>query len=237
MRAIPGLVAVLIATIALGARASEPASPAAPTADFSVEASRPAPNDLAVAVVYVEQGDADPARLAREVNRMIAAALETARSYPEIKLRSGPVSTYPVYGEGSPGSSANRIEAWRMRSEIRLESGDLARMSQLIGKLQASGLALAQVSMEPAPQTRRKVVDEATLLAIKAFEERAALISGALGKRYRIRQINVSDAGMRPPMYARMRAAPAAEASFPAPLEGGESEVAVTVNGSIELTD
>lgn len=203
------------------------------TVEFSADASRAAPNDLAVAVLYVERSAADAAALAREVNQAIAAALDTARAHPGVKTQSAGTSTWPVYGKDGRG----RIESWRMRADLRLESRDVGAMSALVGKLQSS-MALAQIVMQPAPETRRKAADEATVDAIHAFEKRAQLIAGALGRRYRLYQISIAESGVQQPVFARMRAASAMAAeAAPAPLEGGESQVSVSVSGRVELLD
>ena len=220
----------LLATLHSGV-ASAADTPALPTVELAAEASAPAPNDLVVAVLYAERNGPSAAAVAREVNRDIATALETARTEPAVKAQTGNVSTWPIYGRDGRG----RIEAWRMRSEIRLESTDAGAMSELVGKLQTS-LALAQVSMEPAPESRRKAVAEATVGALHAFEARAKLIADTLGRRYRIAHLAVGDHGLQPPM-PRMRAAAMAAEAAPAPLEGGESRVAVHVSGRIELVD
>jgi predicted secreted protein len=227
------LIGVLSALAAFNLHAADTQGSELRTVEFSTEASRAAPNDLVVAGLYVERSGGDPAALAREVNRAVAAALETARAYGSVKTQSAGTSTWPVYGKEGRG----RIDAWRMRSEIRLESREVGAMSELIGKLQSS-LALSHVTMQPAPDTRRKAADEATVDAIRAFEQRAGLIAGALGKRYRLHQMSIAESGSHPPIYARMRAAPAmmAEAA-PAPLEGGESLVGVTITGRIEILE
>lgn len=211
--------------------ATEPVAAQATTIELSAEASRAAPNDLATAVLFAERNGPNPAAVAREVNRDIAAALEIARTRGDIKVQSGNTSTWPVHAQDGKG----RIEAWRMRSEIRLESRNLAAMSELVGELQAS-LALAHISMQPAPETRRKVVDEATVDALRAFEQRAALIAGALGRKHRIAHLAVGDSGFQPPM-PRMRAAAMVAEAAAAPLEGGESQISVQVSGRIELVD
>jgi predicted secreted protein len=222
--------AALIGTAPL--HAAEPdAAPQATTVELSAEASQSAPNDLATAVLYAERNGPNPAAVAREVNRDIAAALEIARARADIKVQSGNTSTWPVYAQDGKG----RITAWRMRSEIQLESRNLAAMSELVGELQSS-LALAHISMQPAPETRRKAVDEATVGALRAFEQRAALIAGALGKKHRIAHLAIGDSGFQPPM-PRMRAAAMAAEVASAPLEGGESQVSVHVSGRIELAD
>ncbi len=227
--------ALLFAAAVLAAaplHAAEPIAPAqATTVELSAMASEAAPNDLATAVLYAERNGPNPAAVAREVNRDLAAALEIARARADIKVQSGNTSTWPVYAQDGKG----RITAWRMRSEVQLESRNLAAMSDLVGELQSS-LALAHISMQPAPETRRKAVDEATVGALRAFEQRAALISGALGKKHRIAHLAVGDSGFQPPM-PRMRAAAMSAEVASAPLEGGESQVSVHVSGRIELVD
>lgn len=231
MRTAPSLLAILFYAAPLAAMAAEPAPAVGPVIEFSVDAQRPAPNDQVIAIMYVEQAGADAAALARGVNRAVTAAMETARAHPSVKLQSAGTSTWPNYGKGS----GTRIEGWRMRSELRLESRDVAAMSELIGKLQSS-LGLAQVTLQPAPDTRRAAADEATIDAIRAFERKAGVVASALGKRYRIRQLNLGESGA-PPAYARMRMSATMAEAAPAPLEGGESLVSVTASGSIELTD
>lgn len=226
-----------LATLAaLAALQSAPAlaadTPAPPTVELAAEASGPAANDLAVAVMYAERSGASAAAVAREVNRDIAAALELARAQGAVKVQSGNVSTWPAYGKDGQG----RITAWRMRSELRLESTDTAAMSELVGKLQET-LALAHLTMEPAPETRRKAVADVTVDALRAFEARAKLIADTLGRRYRIAHLTVGDHGLQPPPMPRMRAAVMAAEAAPAPLEGGESRVSVQVSGRIELLD
>lgn len=226
-----------IATIAaLAALQSAPAlaadTPNPPTVELAAEASGPAANDLAVAVLYAERSGTSAAAVAREVNRDIAAGLELARTQGAVKVQSSNVSTWPVYGKDGQG----RIAAWRMRSELRLESTDTAAMSELVGKLQET-LALAQLGMEPAPETRRKAVADVTVDALRAFEVRARLIADTLGRRHRIAHLSVADHGLQPPPMPRMRAAVMAAEATPAPLEGGESRVSVQVSGRIELLD
>lgn len=230
MRAALITLATLAALQSAAAVAADP--PAPPTVELSAEAGGPAANDLAVAVLYAERSGTSAPAVAREVNRDISAALELARTHGAVKVQSGNVSTWPVYGKDGQG----RITAWRMRSELRLESTDTAAMSELVGKLQES-LALAHLTMEPAPETRRKAVADVTVDALRAFETRAKLIADTLGRRYRIAQLSVGDHGLQPPPMPRMRAGVMAAEAAPAPLEGGESRVSVQVSGRIELLD
>ncbi|MEC5387658.1 SIMPL domain-containing protein [Uliginosibacterium sp. H3] len=199
---------------------------------MSADASRSLPNDLAQAQAYVEQTDATPAELAKRVNQRMNEALALVKTYPAIKVKTTNSQTWPVYAPKTPG----RIDAWRMRSSISLKSRDIAALSELLGKLQ-NLTAVDQVSVGFAPETRAKASDEAMVDALKAFQARAALAAQALGKRWRIKNINVSQ-GMAPQPYLRAAKASMSMAeAAPAPIEAGEGLITVTINGSVELID
>lgn len=201
---------------------------AAATIDLTAEASRPASNDLARATLFAEAQGAAPAEAAKRVNGLIADALATAKAASRVKVQSGGTHTYPVHAKGG------RIESWRMRSELMLESSDIAALSELVGKLQAT-LGVAGVTFAPSPATRKKSEDEATQDAIAAFRARAALVAGTFGKPYRIKHLGIGHQNFEPPMKM-MRAAVAQEMA-PMPMEAGESAVTVSVSGQIEIAD
>ena len=230
------LLNLVVAAVLLNASGSTLAAPAtsataSTTIDLTAEAGRSAPNDLARATLFAEAVGAAPSDAARKVNTAIGEALAVAKGNPRVKVQTGSTSTYPVYAKGG------KIESWRIRSEMSLESTDTAALSELVGKLQGS-LGVAGISLMPSPETRRKAENEATLDAIAAFRARAKLVADALGKPYRIKHLSVSAQGYRPPM-PMMRAAPAAMAAemAPIPVEAGESTVSVSISGQIEITD
>lgn len=198
--------------------------------NLAADASRPAVNDLVRASVYSEANGGHPGELARRVNADIAEALKVIREKAGVTVKSGHQSTYPVYGQ------LRKIDGWRMRSELILESKDQGRVSELLGQLQQMRLAVGEVSLMPSPETRRRVEDEATREAIRAFQNRAAVIAEQLGKGWKIKQLNVEQGGSMPIPMRAGRAAMLAEAA-PAPLEAGESLVTATVSGQIELAD
>ncbi|HTJ97498.1 MAG TPA: SIMPL domain-containing protein [Rhodocyclaceae bacterium] len=197
--------------------------------DLSSEASRATANDLFRATAFAENSDPSSAAVARQTNQQIAAALAIAKTYPSIKVKTSGSYTTPIYGK-----TQKTIESWRMRSELQLESRDPAALADLIGKLQAT-LGISQLSASPAPETAQKAESEATVDALNSFRERASLIASTLGKKYKLKELVVSNSG-RAPVYPMLRKAMLAEAA-PMPMEAGESQVAVTVNGKIELID
>lgn len=221
----------ILAALALGAAACAAAAadappPAGTLVELSAEALRGAANDFARATAYSEVAEASPGEAARRVDAAIAAALQIARAYPAVKVKSGNTATYPVYAKGS-----TRVESWRMRSELVMETRDTAALSELLGRLQGS-LALGQISLSPAPETRRKAEDEAMLEAIAAFRAKAKTVADALGRPYRIRSLAIGGGGPRSGPYPVLRQAMAESAT---PIEAGESQVAVSVSGQIEL--
>ena len=196
--------------------------------DLSAEASRPAANDQLRATVFAEASGATPGELSAQVNKQIGEALKTAKAYPAIKTQSGGTSTYPIYAKGG------KIEAWRMRSELTLESGDSAALSELLGKLQTT-LGVANLVLQPSIETRKKVESEAMVDAIAAFKGRAKVIADALGMNYRIKQLAVSTSGrVVQPMFRGAAKTMAMDAA-PLPVEAGESQVSASVSGQIEV--
>ena len=196
--------------------------------ELSAEASRPAVNDLVRATAFAEAAGTTPGDLSRQINQQIAEALKTAKAYPAVKTQSGGTTTYPVYAK------SGKIESWRMRSELSLESGDAASVSELLGKLQAS-LGVSNLQLQPSAETRKKVESEAMIDAIAAFKGRAKVIADALGMSYRIKQLSVSTSGrVVQPMFRGAAKTMAMEAA-PMPVEAGESQVSASVSGQIEV--
>ncbi len=224
---------LLLAFVALPVCAAEPAKPAGTLVDFRVDVQKAVANDLGRASAYVEMTGADPTEVSRKVKAVIADGLVTAKAQPNITVKSGNTHTYPIYSKGG-----RSIESWRMRSELLLESRDAAALSTAVGKLQGGQLAIGGINFSPAPETRRKADDDATLEAIEAFNAKAARIAATLKKTYKIRMMNVNGGGQFPQTYPMARgAAMMAAESAPMPVEAGESNVTVNVSGQIELID
>jgi predicted secreted protein len=126
-----------------------------------------------------------------------------------------------------------------MHSELLLESKDAAKFSETLGRLQQMKVALGSVSQLPSDSTRREVEEAATREAIKAFERRAEVVAQSLKKTYRIKSLNIQQAGNQPPIMQMRsnRALLIAADAAPAPVEAGESLLTVNINGQIELSD
>jgi predicted secreted protein len=197
--------------------------------DLSAESSRPAANDLIRATTLAEATGATPGEPAKRIGAVIAEALKTAKAYSSVKTQSGSTSTFPIYAKGG------KIESWRMRSELSLESNDAAALSELLGKLQSS-MGVSSLVQIPSPDTRKKAENEAMLDAIAAFKARARIVADALGKPYRIKQLAINSSGrFASPMSMHRASSAMLSESAPMPMEAGESMVTVNISGQIEL--
>lgn len=221
--------ALFFACLALPALAAEPDKPAGTLIDFHVEVQKSIPNDLGRAIAYAETTGADPAEVARKVKSAIAEGFALAKSQPGIVAKSGSTQTWPIYGKTS-----RSIESWRMHSEILLESRDAAALSAAIDKLQTT-LVVGGIQFAPAPETRRKAEEEASIEAIEAFRTQAARIAAAMNKSFHIRQMNLD--GNRPAPSGPFRAAAMMAESTPMPVEAGQSSITIQVAGQIELRE
>lgn len=216
------LVALLLPLAAL---AEDERQPLFNLVSLSAQAEREVPNDLLAAVLAAEAEGADPAKLAREVNQKMQRALELARGERAVRARTGAYQTWPVSEKG-------RIVRWRVRQELRLESGDFAAATELIGRLQAS-LALASLALTVSPDARRQAENALTAEAIAAFEERARVVRDAMkAKGYRVKELQVGGGAQPRPMMAEVRSM-AAQAA-PA-VEPGTSRILITVSGTVQL--
>ena len=200
--------------------------------DLTAEASHPAANDMVRASVYSEASGSNPADLARQVNGNIGEALKLIREKKGVTVKSGNQSTYPIY------TQSRKIDGWRMRSELLIESKDFGTVSELLGRLQQMRLAVGDIAQMPSPETRRQAEDAAMREAIRAFQNRAAVVGEQLGKGWKIKQMHINQGGGMPmPLVRGARAAMMAAEAAPAPIEAGESTITTNVSGQIELED
>ena len=195
---------------------------------LSVSATAQLENDTMVATVYAQEEGSQAAELSNTVNKRIRLAQDLVATHPEIKHQTNAYSSNPVY-------SNNKIKGWRVSQSLRLESQNMALMSDVLGKLQKD-LALQSMQFTISPASRdqhdEKLIDE----ALSAFEKRAQQVVKKLGRKsYKIVEISISTSGNRAVRPMQMRTmAMSAEESAPV-ISAGEQTVSVTVNGNIEL--
>ena len=229
----PGRMATMLVAIALGGAAGG-AWAAGPLLTLDASARQSVPNDEMQVTLAVEREGASLGEMNEAVLSQLDAALSEAKATEGVRARLGGVTTLRNYSrDGKPAG-------WRVRGEAVLESDRQRALAQLAGRL-AERMQVASVQFRLSDARRRE--EERRLLAQAAanFRQRAADAAKAFGfADYDIREMAL-DGAARPvpprPLRAMSEAGgPAARAmAAPVPSEGGESDVTVVVNGTVEL--
>lgn len=196
-------------------------------------------NDELEAQIFIEKSAPNPKSLSKQINPMIAAALDKAKAYPDVKLSTANQRSSPNYDY-----KTNKITSWSMRSELRLVSTNFEAASELIGILQDMGLQVADISFRVSDAQRQKVEEQMITQVTDSFKKRAEVVKDSWGaKDYRLVNLSVkSNTNIQDVPYYGDAAftggavevnATAAEAS--APLSAGEQRIEMVAQGAIEL--
>lgn len=194
------------------------------------ERSRQVANDQARAQLGITLEDTDAVELQYRMNEVMQWAVDVATHYADIDAQTGGYRAFPVYKN-------QLIDHWRATQELRIESTNVDRVTELVRVLQ-SRMQLQDVSFSITPELRESVENELIGEVLGAFQQRAELVRGTLGAgSYRIVHVSIGTGGTVPaPMQIRAMSAMAEAAPGTAPaLEPGTSTVTVTVDGRIEL--
>ncbi len=220
---------VLASLASLQAQADEPRYN---QISLRAEVSQEVAHDRMYVTLYSEAQDKDPAKLAQQITSSLNQAVERARKVDGVKVSLGSRHSYPVYDD-----EGRKITAWRERAELRLESAEFARLSQLsadmLGEMKMAGMNFAI-----AEDTRLSTEDALIKQAVDAFKARAQLATEALGgKRYKVVNLNLNGTGQQPVMPMRAMAMDAGYAkAAPAPqIVAGSSRIGMSADGVIEV--
>ena len=207
---------------------------AAPTLQLDAKASATVTNDEMVVVLAVERDGQQLAPINEAVVSQLNAAIAEARRVEGVRARLGSLSTFPSF------TREGKANGWRVRGEVVLESRMLQQLSQLTGRL-SEKMQLASVMFRLSSERRRIEEDRLLSEAAKSFQDKATQAATAFGfKSYQIRDLSLRPGGNFQPRPVYMgRSADAmpmaASAPPPVPTDGGESEVVVSVSGTVDL--
>jgi predicted secreted protein len=225
---------VALATAALGAAAQITTLIEAPTPQpiltVTASATTPVANDRMHAIMRAEADSPDAAQAANAVNARMARALERAKAVAGVDVRTAGYSSYQI-------SEPKQPMRWRVAQTLALESGDFVALSGLVSRLQGGdGLVLSNVDFSVSRDARRAAEDALTEQAIQSWQQRAKLAAQSFGSStYRPGRLTIqtNDFGGPRPMYKAGGVAAAAVA--PVNVEGGTTDVTVTVSGEAIL--
>jgi predicted secreted protein len=227
------LLAAAVATAGEGLAATEP-GPVVPPASVAVNGTATATvqNDRMQATLRAEAEQATAAAAASDVNARMARALAKAKAASGIETRTAGYSTWQTWEKGRPAK-------WRVAQSIALTGSDFAALAALVSRLQdEDGMLVSGIVFSVSTETRRKTEDALTREAIRAWQQRATTAADALGyASWRTGRIAVgtNDAVVVPRADMMMRAQAAPAAGAPIAVEGGTTEITVTVTGDAML--
>ena len=224
-------IAALAGAFALNAAAADPPYPITPLVTLSASATTSVANDRMFAWLRIEADNPDPARAAAEVNGKMAKALARAKAAAGVEVTTSGYSSYQL-------AEKNQPLRWRVTQSLTLEGSDFATMAALVSKLQADDqMLLSGMNFAVSPDSRRKAEDALTQQAIKAWQVRAQNAARGFGfDTWRTGKVAIQTGEpVRPMPMMRMQAQSMAGGAPPVNVEGGNTDVTVTVTGDAVL--
>ena len=212
--------------------AAEPASPSG-VLNLAASAQAEVTRDLLAVTFTTSREGADAGAVQAALKQALDAALAEAKKAAKpgaVDVRTGNFSVHPRY------APKGQAMGWQGTAELVVEGRDLAAIGQLAGRI--TTLTVARVSQGLSREAREQVEGEVAAQAIRAFRARAAAYAQQFGYAgFTVREVHVGGGDARPfdaPMA--MRSASMEATAAPLPVEAGKAVVAVSVNGSVQMT-
>ena len=194
---------------------------------FQVERSQQVGNDQMQVWLSAQAEGSDPARLARSINETMEWALAHGAGRPGMRIKTGNYQTQALRDK-------DKLRGWLVSQDLHIEGTDIPAISALVGELQER-LQVRSMGFAVSPEARRAAEEELIEAALQAFQARAASVQRIMGaKGHRLVSASIQSGGHFPGPVLRAQMA-SAEFAAPAAVQAGESELRVTVAGSIEL--
>jgi predicted secreted protein len=198
---------------------------------LSASASVQVPQDLLTVSLSVLREGTDAHVLQTQINAALEAALQTARREAkpgQMEVRTGQFGMTPRYGRD------NKLTGWQGSAEVVLEGRDFARITETAGNLQT--LTVASISFGLSRDQFQAAQAKAQAQAISQFRSNATEVAKGFGfVDYTLVEVHIGAESPAPMMRQRMLAASSMVADTPIATEGGNSNVTVTVSGSVQL--
>lgn len=223
------LAASLLSTTAAMAAAQTVAPPSG-ILSLSAQAATEVPTDVVHLTLAAEQEGPEPTAISNALSSRTQAVLAQAKRTSGVEAQSGGFTIHPNTDRNG------RISTWRGHSEVILKSKDFAAVSKLAGEL-ASQMQVQNIAFSLSRETRLAAEQKLADQAVAAFRDKAQATTKLFGySGYTIREVSLNESGGVMPM-PRMYAAKAMSdsAGAPIPVEGGKSQVTVSVNGSVQM--
>ncbi len=190
-------------------------------------------NDEMLVTLAIERDGTDLSAINQTVLSALNSALAEAKKSTGIKARMGSVWTNPNW------TKDGKTSGWKVRGEVILTSQQLPILGNLIGQL-GQKMQIGDIQFRLSDQARADAEKQLLKQVADQFKSKSKDATQALGfTQFNLKELNLSNGyqvSVRPMMRSKGRGADMASmSSAPAPTESGESEVSITISGSIEL--
>lgn len=204
---------------------------------ISATEDREVDQDLLVANLRIEIENADNKIVQNTINENMAAALELAKGYTDVKAVT---RQYNVYSYDKNRGRDNMPEniVWKGQQSLELKSKNAEQLLELAGKIQEKGFVMGGLNYTLSPEVAAQIQDEMLEAALEKLKTRAERAAKALGKSTaELKEIN-TQGNYAPQPYARMEMAMtmSADAKMAAPVASpGETTLSMTVSAKALL--
>ena len=188
-----------------------------------------------VRITLAAEFDAESqAKATTDLSAVLDEAVKRAQGAKGISVHTSGYNIWPNTND------KGKIQNWRARGEIVLESKDFAATSALASKL-SDKVAISQISFSLSREAREAAEKKLLTQAADAFLARAQAAAKAFGySSYRVQQLELSGGGSAVPVPRPMMAMAkgrmgGAEAFADAPLEANQVTVTLSVSGTVSL--
>ncbi|WP_017942439.1 MULTISPECIES: SIMPL domain-containing protein [unclassified Thioalkalivibrio] len=226
----PSWLLAALAALTLALPGAALAADGSTTLTVTGKTEREVANDHMTVLMTTEARAPEAATAAATVNRNMEAALERAAEHDAIDARTIGYSTHAIHDS----DDRSRINAWQVRQNLELTSGDFDRLGELVGSLQQHDLTVSQIRFSLSPEARKEHREAMMEEAMEDLKEQARVIARSLGATHlRVLEVELPEdpySGPQPMMAMR---AMDESASQPA-LEAGHSTLSLSVRGRLQ---
>lgn len=203
----------------------------APTLTLQASAASEVEQDIVRITLAAEFEAKSQSKATTDLTAALDDAVKRTKGAKGIEVRTSGYNVWPTTND------KGKIENWRARGEITLESKDFAAASALATQL-SDKAAISQISFSLSREARQAAEEKLLKQAADAFRARAQAAATAFGfGAYDVKHLELSGGGSAVPVPRPMAAMAKGSQSDYAdvPLEAGKVTVTIAVNGTVDL--
>lgn len=211
------------------------------TVHFSETARETVPQDRVKTTLFIQHEADNPRAVQNYINQKMQQALAVADKRQDVKAQTLSYNVYQQTRWPRGDESKERITYWQGQQHLELDAEDPAVLLELAGDLQDIGFAMQGLNFYLSTAKTESYRDKLIQQALGQIKYRAKLIGQTLGtKEVTFSEISFSGNTPQPPVMYRAQGLMKMEAAsdMAAPVaRAGESEVTITVNATVELSE